>query len=346
MQAAGMAISVNPQQRNGQPGNNANLSAQMPNAQPGNNSAAINAAMAARAQQSQQAMHGNFPNGNVNGMSMGTPVVPQAQMQANMQSNQRMPPPDQQVRMAMQQRGPFNNTNQQHQFQLQQQQINMASNLTQNMGINGMPNANMIASMPGQNMNNMNGSINGTMNGMSNNAGSPRLNQANPNMPSPARPLSSGHMPQLLQMQNSLKQQHPDWPTEQVQKVASENLSRYLAKQRLQAMNAAAGSSGTGTGVNNSPQLGNNMYLNNGAMSNGTMSNGTMGANSPSPSAVSVQNYQQQLVRQQQMMSQQQRQSVSSPGMGARPTSSRSATPQGAQLLQSPGLQQAQVNRS
>jgi len=348
MQAAqsGMANGVNPQQRNGTPGNNANLSAQMPNsAQPGNNTAAANAAMVARAQQqqTQQVMQANFPNGNVTGVPMGSSGVPQAQMQANMQSNQRMPPPDQQVRMAMQQRGPFNNTNQQHQFQLQQQQINMASNLTQNMGINGMPNANMIASMAGQNLNNMNGTMNGSMNGMSNNAGSPRLNQANPVMQSPARPLSSGHMPQLLQIQNNIKVQHPEWSPEQVQKVASEHLSRFLAKQRVQAMNAAAGSSGTGTGVNNSPQLGNNMYLNNGTMSNGTMSNGTLGANSPSPSA--VQNYQQQLVRQQQMMSQQQRQPAGSPGMGARPPS-RSATPQGAQLLQSPGLQQAQVNRN
>ncbi|KAF2683413.1 hypothetical protein K458DRAFT_304897 [Lentithecium fluviatile CBS 122367] len=340
MQAAqsGMANGVNPQQRNGTPGTAANVSAQLAaTSQQGHNSTVANAAMAARTQQTQQAMQANFSNGNVTGISMGSTGVPQAQMQANMQNNQRMPPPDQQVRMAMQQRGPFTNTNQQHQFQLQQQQINMASNLTQNLGINGMPNANMIASMAGQNMNSMNGTMNGSMNAMSNNAGSPRMNQAN--MQSPARPLSSGHMPQLLQLQNHLKVQHPEWSPEQVQKTASTQLSQFLTKQRSQAMSAASGSSG----LNQSPQIGNNMHLSNGTMSNATMSSGTLGVNSPSPNA--VYNYQQQLVRQQAMMSQQQRQQAGSPGMNARPPS-RSATPQGAQLLQSPGLQQAQVNRS
>lgn len=257
---------------------------------------------------------------------MGASGVPQAQMQANMQNSQRMLPPDQ-VRMAMQ-RGQFANANQQHQFQLQQQQINMASNLTQSMAMNGMPNANMMASMAGQNMNGLNGGMNGSMNGMANNAGSPRMNQANPNMQNPARPLSSGHMPQLLQIQNSIKVQHPEWSQEQVQKVASDQLTRFLAKQRVQAMNAAAGSSGMA-----SSQIGNNMYI----------QNGNMGANSPSPSA--VQNYQQQLARQQQLMNQQQRQQAGSPGMSARPPS-RSATPQNPQLQQSPALQQAQVNRS
>lgn len=255
---------------------------------------------------------------------MNNSGVPQAQMQATMQQpTQRMPPPNA-VQMAMQ-RGQFANANQ-HQFQLQQQQINMASNLTQNMGINSMPNANMMASM-GQNMNgNMNGNMGASMNGMANNAGSPRLNQVNPNMQSPARPLSSGHMPQLLQIQNNLKVQHPDWTQEHLQKVASDQLSRFLAKQRAQAMNAAAGASGI-----SSPQIGNNVYLQNGGI-----------ANSPSPNA--VQNYQQQLVQQQRLMSQQQRQ-AGSPGLNARPPS-RSATPQNPQLQQSPGLQQAQLSRN
>ncbi|KAF2644141.1 hypothetical protein P280DRAFT_477560 [Massarina eburnea CBS 473.64] len=321
---AGMANGSN-QPRNGTPGNLPNAQAHMANpAQQGLGvNAASNAAMSARVQQSQQAMQANFPNANMNGMSMGS-GVPQAQMQAQMQNNQRMAPPDQ-VRLAMQ-RGQFNNPNNQHQFQLQQQQINMASNLAQNMGMNGMPNANMMP-MGGQNMN-------GTMNGMSSTAGSPRMNQANPNMQSPARPLSSGHMPQLLQIQNNMKVQHPEWSPEQIQKAASEQLSRFLAKQRVQAMNAAAGSSGNNT--QQSPPMGNNMYVQN-------VQNGNMGANSPSPNA--VQNYQAQLVRQQQMMSQQQRQQASSPGMSAAQPS-RSATPQNPNMQQSPGMQQAQINRN
>lgn len=325
----GMANGVNQMQRNGTPGGNTNVPAQMANvsAQQGQNGPA----MTARPHQAQQGMQANFANGNMAGMSMGTPGVPQAQMQGNMPNAQRMGPPDQ-MRMAMQ-RGQFQNANQQHQFQLQQQQINMASNLAQGMGISNIPNANMMAPVPNQNLNgNMNGNMNTSMNGLANNAGSPRINQGNANMQTPARPLSSGHMPQLLQFQNSIKVQHPDWTPDQIQKVASEQLSRFLAKQRSQAMNAAAGSSG----MSPSTQIGNNHYLQQ------QQQNGGM-AKSPQPSA--VQNYQQQLVQQQRLMSQQQRQQAGSPVLNPRPPS-RSATPQNPQMQQSPGMQQAQINRS
>lgn len=294
-------------------------------AQQGPGSAASNAAMAARAQQS-QLMQSNFPNASMSGpISAGSSGVPQAQMQANMPNSQRMAPPDQ-VRMAAMQRGQLSNANSQHQFQLQQQQINMASSMAQNMGMNAIPSANMMASMGGQNMN---GNMTPGMNGMSGNSGSPRNTQATPTMQNPARPLSSGHMPQLLQIQNNLKVQHPDWSPEQVQKMASDHLARFLTKQRAQAMNAAGGS----PAITHSAQIGNNMYVH----------SGNMNTNSPSPNA--VQAYQQQLVRQQQMMSQQQqRAQAGSPGMNIRPPS-RSATPQNPQQLQqqSPSIQQAQM---
>lgn len=336
---SGMPNGLAQQQRNGTPGTNATASTPMANStsQPGH--PASNPNMGARQHPGQQALQANFPNGNMSGgMSMNNSGVPQAQMQATMQNPQRMPPPDQ-VRMAMQ-RGQYPNANQQ-QYQLQQQQINMASNLTANLNMgNGMPNANMMASMAGQNMNGnisaMNGMSNNTMssNGMSNNtmsngtmannAGSPRMNQVNPQMQSPARPLSSGHMPQLLQIQNSLKAQYPDWPQEQVQKVASEQLTRFLTKQRQQAMSAA---SGINSGMNSSSQLGNNVYLQNNGMQN-----------SPTPNA--VQNYQNQLLQQQMRMSQQQRQQAGSPGLNAARPVSRSATPQNPQMgIQSPGSQ-------
>jgi chromatin modification-related protein VID21 len=312
------------QQRNGASMSNPNGSTQMANSasQQGQNMAA----MAARAHQGQQGMQANFSNGNMAGLPMGTPGVPQAQMQGNMQNGQRMGPPNQ-MHMAMQ-RGQFPNTNQQHQFQLQQQQINMANNLTQGgIGINNIPNANMMASMSNQNMN---GNMNTAMNGISNNAGSPRPGQVNGNVQTPARPSSSGHMPSIVALQHNVKVQHPEWAPEQIQKAASDQLQRFMAKQqRTQAMNAAAGSSG----MSASPQIGNNHYL---------AQNGGMAGSPPAPSA--VQNYQQQLVQQQRMMSQA-RQQAGSPGMGARPPS-RSATPQNPQMLQSPGMQQAQVNRS
>jgi chromatin modification-related protein VID21 len=320
----GMPNGVNQPQRNGTPGGNSNVAPQMANSNSQQGLPQNNPNMAARQHNpGQPAMQANFPNGNMAGMSMNTAGVPQAQMQATMQNAQRMPPPDQ-MRMAMQ-RGQFANANQ-HAFQLQQQQINMASNLTASMNMgNGMPNANMIAQM-GQNMN---GNMNPSMNGMANNAGSSHLNQVNPQMQSPARPLSSGHMPQLLQIQNNLKIQHPDWTPEQVSKMASDHLQRFLAKQRAQAMSAAAGAQPGMNSLSNSPQIGNNVYLQNGGMQN-----------SPSPNA--VQNYQNQLLQQQRMMSQQ-RQQAGSPGMNQARPASRSATPQNPQQMgmQSPGAQQA-----
>ncbi|KAH9860452.1 hypothetical protein J1614_011783 [Plenodomus biglobosus] len=335
----GMANGMNQMPRNGTPGGNVNMPAQMANisAQQSQNSAG----MAARSHQSQQGMQANFANGNMGGMAMGTPGVPQAQMQSNMQNAQRMGPPDPQMRMAMQ-RGHLQNANQQqHQFQLQQQQINMASSLAQGMGINSMPNANMMAPVPNPgfngNMNaNMNGNMNTSMNGMANNAGSPRRNGNASMQQTPVRPLSSGHMPQLLQYQNQVKAQHPDWTPDQVHKVATDHLSRFLAKQRTQAMNAAAGSSG----INPSVQNGNHAYMPQQQQSQ--PQHGGM-ANNPQPNA--VQNYQQQLVQQQRLMSQQQRQQAGSPGVNPRPPS-RSATPQNPQMQQSPGMQQAQINRS
>jgi chromatin modification-related protein VID21 len=323
----GMTNGVNHMQRNGTSGNMSNGSSQMANSasQQGQNVAA----MAARAHQGQQGLQSNFANGNMAGMPMGTPGVPQAQMQGNMQNAQRMGPPNQ-MHMPMQ-RGQFPNATQQHQFQLQQQQINMASNLTQGMGINNIPNANMMASMSNQNMSgNMNGNMNTAMNGLSNNVGSPRPNQVNGNMQGSTRPLSSGHMPGIVGIQQSLKVQNPDWSSEQVQKAASDQLQRFMAKQqRVQAMNAAAGSSG----MSPSPQIGNNHYLS---------QNGAIANSPPAPNA--VQNYQQQLVAQQRLMSQAQ-QNAGSPGISARPPS-RSATPQNPQMQQSLGMQQAQVNRS
>ncbi|KAF2281049.1 uncharacterized protein EI97DRAFT_429132 [Westerdykella ornata] len=298
-------------QRNGTPMGNAQMAqqAQMAMAAQHAGLTAASANMTPRPLPGQQGMAANFPNPSMNGMPMNNAGVPQAQMHASMQNNQRMGPPDQ-MRIAMQ-RGQFP-VNNQHQFQLQQQQLNMANNLAANMNMgNGMHSANMMASMANQGVN---GNMNASMNGVSNNAGSPRMNQVGSQMQSPGRP----HIPQLIQIQNTLKAQNPDWPPEQVQRAASEHLHRFMAKQRVQAMNAAAGAA---SNLASSPQIGNNVYLQNPNMQN-----------SPSPNP--VQSYQQQL--QQRMMSQ--RQQVGSPAMNGRPAS-RSATPQNPQGggMQSPG---------
>ena len=207
--------------------------------------------------------------------------------------------------------------------------MNMAGNMAaQGMNMNmNMPNANMMGAMGNQN-------LNGNMNVMPNNAGSPRVNQATPNVQRQNTQGQSPHVPQYLQLQNTIKMQHPDWTNEQVQKSASEQLQRYMAKQRVQAMNAAAGSPGISSP---SPQMANNQFM--------QQQNGTMAT---SPPVNAVQNYQQQLVQQQRLMSQQRQtpQQAGSPGMNGRPPS-RSATPQNPQQMQqSPGLTQAQPNRA
>ncbi|KAH7132067.1 hypothetical protein B0J11DRAFT_520748 [Dendryphion nanum] len=314
-----------PQQRNGTPGNTASVPTPMGNPSAQSGLSTPNVGMTAQQHARQQAMQGNYSNGNVSGVALNNTGVPQAQMQAQMHNPQRMLPPDQ-VRLAMQRNQQFANSPQQQQYQLQQQQINMASNITASMNMgNAMPNANMIANMNGQNMS---GSMMNGMNGMTNNAGSPRMNPQQTQ--GPARPLSSGHMPQFLQLQNSLKAQHPDWNQEQIQKVASEQLSKFLAKQRAQAMSAATGAA---SGIGPSPQIANNGYIPN-----------MQQQHSPSPNA--VQNYQAQLIHTQRMLSQQ-RQQAGSPGMTAARPVSRSATPQNPQMgIQSPGVQQAQMARN
>lgn len=201
-----------------------------------------------------------------------------------------------------------------------------------------MPNANMMAPMGSQNMN-------AGMNGMPNNAGSPRVNQATPNMQRQPTGAVNPHVPQYMQLQSNLKLANPDWTNEQVVKAASDQLQRYMAKQRVQAMNAAAGSPGMSTP---SPQMTNNQFMQQ------QQPNG--GGTATSPPVNAVQNYQQQLVQQQRLMSQQRQtsQQAGSPaaGMNGRPPS-RSATPQNPQqqqqvqqVQQSPGLAHAQPNRS
>ncbi|KAF2750025.1 hypothetical protein M011DRAFT_512153 [Sporormia fimetaria CBS 119925] len=275
----------------------------------------------------QQAMQANFPNTNLSTMPMSTPGVPQAQMQTTPQSmgmanNARMAPPD--VRLAAMQRSQYPVANQ-HQMQMsQQQQLNMVNSMSNmNMGAGTPGNANMMANMAAPSVN---GSLGTTVNGTPNTAGSPRMNQMGSHLQGPARPLSSGHIPSFPQIQNQLKQQHPDWNDQQLHKAATENLQRLIMRQRTvsSAMSAAAGSS---TGVTSSPQIGNNMYLPTNGLSN-----------SPSPGSVHA--YQTQLMRQQQEMlkQRQQQQQSGSPGLNARPMS-RSATPHNPQQLgmQSPG---------
>ena len=293
-------------------------------------------------------MQANFPNANMAGMGMGVGVsgIPQAQMQANMQQQgqQRMGPPPDNMRLAMQRAQFPAAASNQHQFQLQQQQINMVSNLASaHLGAgNGIQTtAGMMAAMAaGQNLN---GNANAALNGLGGAAGSPRLGQVN--NPAAARPsLSSGQI-HIQQLQNTIKQQHPEWSPDQIKQAAGEQLQKIL--HRNNALRAASGATGMGNGTS---QIGNNFYMQNGGggaagMGGGAggMGGGVMGgASSPPPNA--VQNYQTQLLQQQRMMSQQQRNAQvaqqaqaqaqaqhqvqsGSPSLGSVRPESRSATP-------------------
>ena len=310
-------------QRNGTPNGNAPGPSPLASSTSQTGHPAANINMQARSHSGQPSMQSNFPNGNVSGIQMGVQGIPQAQMQANIQGQQRMPPPEN-MRLGMQ-RAQYPSTNQ-HQFQLQQQQINLAGNISaSHIGAgSGMPNPSMMASMAGQNMN---GNSTPSMNGMSGSAASPRMSQLNPSLQNQSRPLSSGHVPAIHNIQNQLKAQHPDWSPDHVTKVATDQIKQYsLRVQRASAINAAAGVSAVGA----ANQIGSNVYLQNG---------GTV-AGSPSPN--SAQNYQQ--LRQQMMH--QRPQQAGSPRLNSARPSSRSATPQNPQLQQSPGLPQAQLARN
>ncbi|OCL15310.1 hypothetical protein AOQ84DRAFT_307448 [Glonium stellatum] len=322
-QPSAMPNGVSQPQRNGTPNINAPGPSPLANSTSQSGHPSTNINMQARSHSGQPSMQSGFPNGNISGISMGVQGIPQAQMQANIQGQQRMPPPEN-MRLAMQ-RGQYPPTNQ-HQFQLQQQQINLAGNISaSHIGAgNGMPNPSMIASMTSQNMN---GNSNPSINGISGSAASPRMSQLNPSLQNQSRSLSSGHVPAIHNIQNQLKAQHPEWSPEQVTKAATDQMKQYsLRAQRASAINAAAGVSAVGA----ANQIGSNVYLQNG------------GAVAGSPSPNSAQNYQQ---LRQQMMHQRPQQAGSPRLNSARPPS-RSATPQNPQLQQSPGLPQAQLARN
>jgi len=290
------------------------------------------AAMAARAHPGQHGSQTHFANGSIPNMPIATPGVPQAQMQGNLPTAQRMGPPDP-VRMALQ-REQFTNLTPQQQAYMRQHHMTVANNPGQGMGMNSVPNANMIASMSNQNVN-MNGNMNAAMNGMPNSAGSPRMSQSNGVGQTQSRPQSSGHLPSISQISSNIQAQYPEWTPDRIQKAAADQYSKMVHKQRQQALSAAAGASGSSV-MSPSSQPGNNHY----SSQTGTVAN-------QSPSGNAVQNYQQQLVQQQRMMSMnsQARPQVGSPGLSVRPTS-RSATPQNPQMQPSPVMQQPQLHRS
>jgi chromatin modification-related protein VID21 len=324
-QQPGMAGAGGQQQRNGTPNGTQGPSppAQMNNGQPG----------APVRHPSQNMMPNGMLNGSMNGMGMN---IPQAQMQAAMQGQQRMQAHNSQenLRMAMaqaQQRAA-------HQQQLQMQQQAQPNNLAAahfNAPNGAIQTPQMLAALAASRAN---GSPNGVV-GSPGSSTSPRgLHPGQNQLPQQPQQLSSGHTPALFYHQQQVAAQFPHFNAEQIQKLANERLKGQMQRMQANALSAASGSPVPNMGMNPAAP---NPYQVNGGMP---------GGHSPTQ-------YQQQLHRSMQQQQQQVARLSGSPSMSnARPVS-RSATPQGAQAMhqragsgpgmpdESPRLPQAQMTR-
>ncbi|KAI9839617.1 MAG: hypothetical protein M1819_002243 [Sarea resinae] len=203
--------------------------------------------------------NGSLPAGIPAGHQMNMKGVPQAQMQANLQGQQRAQPQmtADNMRVLMeanrvqqeQQRFLHAQRQQQQQhFQGQPQhhhQPGQASppNLPNNLAGVNQGNPAMLAAL--QAANNANGMTSPSANVIKPSAGSsasPRAAHVHPSSQSQAQPLSSGMVPTVNNIQHQLKARHPQMSQEQIQKLTSEHLTQqYQQRMSQAAMNAAAG---------------------------------------------------------------------------------------------------------
>ncbi|KAA6416315.1 MAG: hypothetical protein FRX48_01035 [Lasallia pustulata] len=267
--------------------------------------------------------NGSQANGNLLGNpQMGIKGIPQAQMQAHMQGQQRLPPQmgSENMRVYMEanrvqaeQQRYLQQQQQQQQQQRQQHppQANSQGGTSSSLG--GMNHLAQNSSAVLANLQATGGIGSPSINGVQNPAGS----SASPRMTQP-QPLSSGVVPAINAISNQIKARHPQASLEQVTKMATETLNAYRMSQAqaAAAMQAAAGGNVT-AGTNNT-----HMSLQLPQQQQQGMMNGANG--NPIQSA---QMYD-QLIRTQQL-SQQSRSGGSLAGgvNGGRPPS-RSATPQ------------------
>lgn len=208
--------------------------------------------------QPMQGMTGAAPvNGQMQPNPMAIKMMPQSQMQQNVGARPGVPTqtsPDnarvmreanrvqeqQRLLQSRQQQQPV--PQQQGQPQQVQQQFHNQQFLPQgshspnlNMpNVNGAPNnPGMVAAMQGQG-----GMQSPSFHGNSTpgvSAPSPRVGQPNP--------LSSGVVPTISNLQSQIQRANPNWPAEQVNKVATDRLAQYQQQRMSQqaAINAAAG---------------------------------------------------------------------------------------------------------
>lgn len=264
------------------------------------------------------------PHTAVNGVSLNVPQVhngqlgprgsgiPQAQMQTHMQGQQRMPQQaGSEIRVYMEanrlqhEQQQYLQQQQQQQRRQQQSQVNGQSTKSTSPGsatLNAPSQTNpsaMIANLQ---------ATNGVLNPANNGVSGPPEPTTSPLLANSmqAQPLSSGMVPAVNQISNSIKARNPQASPEQINKMTTETLNQYhmVQSQSQAAMLAAAGSNASHHGAN--LQLPSQQQ----AIMNG--SNGTPSINSQMYA---------------QMMRSQQNRGAGNGTNGARPPS-RGATPQ------------------
>ncbi|KAK5045284.1 hypothetical protein LTR84_009390 [Exophiala bonariae] len=210
--------------------------------------------------QAAMGMRGGGPPsaGGMPGMPNGNLQVPNGQPRPHpgimaMQNNMQMPPgmmgpkgmtPQMQAQMQaaqMQARGQATSPQQMRILQeaqrVQQEQLMRQAQQAQN-GAHSSPNNPHATLANGKGMNNPAYMVAmGGANGVPSPSGHMNGNSASPRPPSSGQALSSGHIPVLTQVANKIREHHPNLPEEDIQRLASQQISSY----QQQATAAAAG---------------------------------------------------------------------------------------------------------
>lgn len=195
--------------------------------------------------------NGSQGNGNLPGNpQMGIKGIPQAQMQAHMQGQQRIPPQmgSESVRVYLE----ANRVQAEQQRFLQQQQQQQQQRQQHHPQANGQGGSSSSSSLGSMNHLAQNNSAvlanlqatggmgSPSLNGVQNPTGS----SASPRMTQP-QPLSNGVVPAINVISNQIKARHPQASPEQVTKMATESLNAYRMNHpqaaAAVAMQAAAG---------------------------------------------------------------------------------------------------------
>ena len=205
--------------------------------------------------------NGTQVNANLPGNpQMGIKGIPQAQMQAQMQGQQRITPQmgsdnmrvymeanrvqaEQQRYLQQQQQQQQQQQRQQHYPQATGQGGSSSSSNLGNMNHLAQNNPAMLASLQATG-----GMSSPSINGVPNPAGS----SASPRMTQP-QPLSSGVVPAINAISNQIKARHPQASPEQITKMTTESLNAYRMNQAqaAAAMQAAAGGNAAAGNNNN-----------------------------------------------------------------------------------------------